>query len=82
MATEPAWIIGREGRRWSAEQVRERAELLPEKLEVASGRLCWSDDERRHLLAMLLEQLGADVAVRMGDAAVWRDAVAALNGEP
>ena len=54
-------------------------ELRPEKLEVMDGKLLWDDDERLALLGLLLENVGADRAVRLGDPAVWRAAVEGLS---
>jgi hypothetical protein len=34
--------------------------------------------ERRNLLALLLENVGADVGVRLGDPRVWKEAVQQL----
>ena len=56
----------------------DRYALTPEKIEMINGKLFGSDDERLALLALLLENVGADQAVRLGDPAVWRAAVAAL----
>jgi hypothetical protein len=72
------WNIGIEGRSWSADELPERLELLPEKREVIAGKLFWSDEERLALLAMLLENVGTGAAVRLGDAEAWRRAVATL----
>ena len=72
------WDIRRAGRAWGAE-AQARYQLTPEKFEMVDGRLFWSDDERLLLLGLLLENLGTDVAVRLGDAKVWREAVAALG---
>ena len=55
-----------------------RYQLTPEKLEMIGGKLFWSDDERLNMLALLLENVGVDQAVRIGDPAVWRTAVARL----
>ncbi len=74
-----AWIIGRTGRRWVGNELRERVDLLPEKFEVIDGELLWSDEERLAMLGVILEQVGADQAVRLGDPAVWRAAVASLG---
>ena len=52
--------------------------LTPEKIELINGTLSWRGDVRLALLALLLENVGADQAVRLGDPAVWRAAVAAL----
>jgi hypothetical protein len=57
----------------------QRYELTPEKLEMIRGKLLWSQKDRVNLLGLLLENVGADRAVRLGDAQVWRDAVAALE---
>jgi hypothetical protein len=57
----------------------QRYELTPEKLEMIRGKLLWSQKDRINLLGLLLENVGADRAVRLGNAQVWRDAVAALD---
>jgi hypothetical protein len=74
-----AWNIGRTGRRWIGNELRVRVDLLPEKFEVIDGELLWSDEERVAMLGVILEQVGADQAVRLGDPAVWRAAVASLG---
>ena len=56
-----------------------RRELTPEKIELIGGRLFWSDEDRLAMLALLLENVGVDRAVRIGDPAVWREAIAALG---
>lgn len=73
------WDIRREGRPWSGGGALQRFELTPEKFEMVDGRLFWSDDERLTLLALLLENVGADAAVRLGNPEVWRAAVAGLR---
>ena len=73
------WDIRREGRRWRAGEMRERWEGLPEKFEVIDGQLPWSEAEKLHLLGVLLEAVGVDRAVRLGDPQVWREAIAALE---
>ena len=73
------WQIHREGRAWTEEEAGPRWELTPEKLEMYEGRLLWSDEQRVELLGLLLENVGADRAVRLGDPAVWRAAVQALS---
>jgi hypothetical protein len=75
---EVHWDIRREGRAWTGEEFDQRVDLRPEKLEVWEGKLLWEDEERILLLGLLLENLGADVAVRLGDPAVWKAAVASL----
>lgn len=72
------WDIRREGRAWNGPELRARLELTPEKFEVWEGQLFFDDQQRLDLLAMLLENLGVDRAVRLGDPAVWRAAVGSL----
>lgn len=78
---EIAWDIRNEGRAWRGDEARMRYALIPEKLEMSQGRLLWDDDERRLVLGLLLENLGADEAVRLGSPDVWRAAVARLPAE-
>jgi hypothetical protein len=73
------WDIRREGRAWKGEEARQRFDLSPEKLEMIDGRILWDEDERVKLLGLLLENVGADRAVRLGDPAVWRAAVEQLS---
>jgi hypothetical protein len=75
--TDRPWDIRREGRAWTDEALS-RWMLTPEKFEMFDGKLFASDEERVTLLALLLENVGADAAVRLGDPAVWRAAVAEL----
>lgn len=74
-----AWDIRREGRSWTGDEALERFGHTPEKIEMIDGRLFWDDEQRLALLALLLENVGADAAVRLGNPAVWRDAVAQLK---
>ena len=53
--------------------------MTPEKTEMLDGRLHGTEEERLTMLALLLENVGADTAVRLGEASVWRGAVAALD---
>jgi hypothetical protein len=57
----------------------DRYALTPEKLEMIGGKLLHDDEERLTLLALLLENVGADAAVRLGEPGVWRAAVAKLE---
>jgi len=65
------WKILRQGRAWEPEEMRARLALRPEKLEVVRGKLLWSDQERIALLAMLLENVGIDEAVRLAPRETW-----------
>ena len=70
------WDIQREGRAWRAGEGLERYALTPEKIELIDGKLLWDDEARLNLLGLLLENVGVDAAVRLGDPAVWREAIA------
>jgi hypothetical protein len=74
-----SWNIGRAGRAWTDDEARQRWELTPEKFEMENGMLFWDENQRLTLLALLLENVGADRAVRLGDAEVWRAAVRELR---
>ena len=76
------WDIRREGRAWAGGEGLRRLELAPEKLEMIGGKLFWSDQERLTMLALLLENVGIDAAVRLGDPRLWREAVADLEDPP
>ena len=79
MSVDVKWDIRREGRAWTGAEGMQRFNLTPEKLEMYRGKLFWSDEDRVNLLGLLLENVGADQAVRLGDPAVWKAAVAALG---
>lgn len=77
--------IRREGRRWSREEAERDYLALhehpdaPGKMELAEGTLFHNDAQRITMLGWLLEMLGADAAVRLGDPGVWRAAVEDLQ---
>jgi hypothetical protein len=73
------WNIQREGRAWTGDEWNARRELTPEKIELSRGKLFWSDDDRLAMLALLLENIGVDKAIRLGSPEVWRKAIAALD---
>lgn len=74
------WDIRREGRRWRGAEFHARADCLIElKLEIWDGKLFMSEAPRRAILAMLLENEGMDAVVRMGDPALWKQAIDALH---
>lgn len=73
------WEIHNEGRSWRAGEAMDRYSLTPEKLEMVKGKLLSSDEDRETLLGLLLENVGADATVRMGDPNVWRSAVRKLD---
>jgi hypothetical protein len=76
------WDIHREGRSWTPEEFTARADrLLGVELEVSGGKLFGSEKTRRLILGMLLENLGMDAVVRLGDLARWKEAVIAVERE-
>jgi hypothetical protein len=74
------WDIRNEGRRWEPGEVWERYSRTPEKIELIEGKLFWNDEVRLTMLGLLLELVGADRVVQLGDPEVWRRAVAKLGG--
>ena len=74
------WDIRREGRKWTREEQDRRSNQAPEKIEYVDG-IFDSDDARLTVLAMLLENLGIDQAVRLGNPADWKAAVTELVEE-
>jgi hypothetical protein len=80
-AADFPWDIRREGRSWSREEWSARRDLVPEKIELSRGQLFWTDEDRLQMLALLLENLGVDRAVRLGDPEVWREAAAGPDGD-
>ena len=53
--------------------------MSPEKIELIEGKLFWSEDDRLTMLALLLENVGIDKAVRLGNPQIWREAIALLD---
>jgi hypothetical protein len=78
---DPAeWDIRREGQQWSGERFERRLYQAPEKIEFVGGIFVDDDEtERLTVLAMLLENLGIDKAVRLGKPEDWKAAVAELD---
>lgn len=74
---EMQWDLRLEGRAWGTEALS-RYDLTPEKIELIEGKLFWSEEERLTMLALLLENVGVNQAVGIGNPDVWRAAVANL----
>ncbi len=74
------WHIRREGQQWTGEKFSERIYQAPEKIEFVGG-IFTDDRERLTILAMLLENLGIDKVVRLGNLADWKAAVTELERE-
>jgi len=74
----------RKGRQWASGEAMKRYYMTPEKIEMTRSNLFCSERQRTTMLGLLLENVGADKAVRLGDPEVWRAAVAALpkTGDP
>ena len=72
------WDIRREGRRWTKAELDDRLYQAPEKIEFVGG-IFSSERQRLTVLAMLLENLGIDKAVRFGRVADWKAAIADLE---
>lgn len=72
--TTPKWGI----RAWRKGEARERFILKPGKMELVRGKLLYRDEDRETLLGLLLENVGADRAVQLGNTEAWRAAVAKL----
>jgi hypothetical protein len=78
---DPAeWKIEREGREWKGDEFDKRIYQAPEKIEYVGGIFI---DERQRLtvLAMLLENLGIDEAVQLGNLQDWKAAIAELESK-
>jgi hypothetical protein len=68
--------IQRHGRKWSRSEIEQKYhQLCPEKIELIEGRMFWTDEERLNMLALLLENVGIDAAVRLGDPELWKQAI-------
>ncbi len=68
------WDIRREPREWTAEEWNRRIYQAPEKIEFAGG-IFRTDEDRMTVLAMLLETLGIDRALQLGNPADWKAAI-------
>src|SRR5258706_14377391 len=72
------WKIQRKGRQWVSGEAMKRYYMTPEKIEMIRGKLFWCERDRVKMLGLLLENIGADKAVRLGDPEVWRAAGGSL----
>lgn len=68
-----------EGRAWAQGEAFTRHAELPAKVEMIRGRLFLSEDDRMVVLAALLEHVGTEAAVRLGDPEAWKAAVRRLG---
>lgn len=72
-----AWHLSRQGRSWSADEMVAKLDLLPAKLEALGGKVCLTVEQRLVLLAALIENIGTDIVVALGDLDIWRASIAA-----
>ncbi len=78
---DPAeWKIEREGREWKGEEFDKRIYQAPEKIEYVGG-IFVNERQRLTVLAMLLENVGIDKAVQLGNPKDWKAAIAELESE-
>lgn len=77
----PNFDVRHEGRAWTREEIasRWRTPPLPEKIELMDGKIFLAEEQRLAMLGCLLENVGADAAVRLGDPEVWREAIDRLE---
>lgn len=68
------WNFGPEGQTIDLE----RYELAPGKIELMWGKLFWTDEQRLVMAGLLVENLGVDAVVKLGDPEVWKAAVARI----
>ena len=73
--------IQRQGRAWSASEALVRIDIFPAKAEMIDGKFFWSEDDRLVALALLLENVGIDKAVRLGNPKLWKNAISELDVE-
>lgn len=71
------WNIGRAGRTWTGPEGLEKLNRLPGRLEIVRGKLCLDEAQRLTLLAGLLENVGLDEVVKLGQLQDWQEAIAA-----
>jgi len=69
------WNIGRKGKAWGKNEAFDRFSMAPEKIELVDGKLFWDEEYRLTMLALLLENVGIDEAVKIGDPQLWAEAI-------
>lgn len=53
--------------------------LSAPRVEMTDGKLFNCEQDRLYMLALLLESVGIDAAVKIGPSRLWRQAVATLS---
>jgi len=46
-----------------------------ERCQIFDGKPFWSDEERLNMLALLLENIGIDEAIKLADLELWQEAI-------
>ena len=67
--------IQRKGRAWSGPEAAERIRVFPARAEMIDGKLFWTEGDRLIALALLLENVGIEEAIRLGDPELWKQAI-------
>jgi hypothetical protein len=68
--------IKRKGRKWNRTEIEQKYhKLSPDKIELIEGKMFWSDEQRLNMLALLLENVGIDAALGLGDPHLWKQAI-------
>lgn len=75
---ETEWDIRRKGRKWTREETEHWFYHAPDKIEFVGGIFA-GEQQRLLVMGMLLELLGIDKAVRFGNLADWKAAIADLE---
>jgi hypothetical protein len=72
------WEFDLKGHPWK--NAWERYDLIPEtKFEMMDGKLFWNDETRLLLIGLLIENVGLEKVVKLGNADAWREAVKGLE---
>lgn len=73
--------IRRKGRDWNGDEAVVRIRVFPARAEMIDGKLLWIEEERLTALGLLLDNVGIDKAIRLGNPQLWKEAIAALEGK-
>lgn len=75
---EVDWEFDLKGHAWT--KPRERYDLIPEiKFEMIEGKLFWDDETRLLVIGLLIENVGLEKVVKLGNPEAWREAVNRLE---
>jgi len=72
------WNIQRQGRAWSGDEIKSRYNMVPGRIELFDGKLFRNDEERMTMLGLLLENMGMDKAIQLGELSEWRESISAV----